>query len=51
MSKVLKVLDVLDQHNFDIVDSTYNMDSLYTKIFSITQSKETGEVSWLMIKC
>ncbi|XP_059156878.1 mediator of RNA polymerase II transcription subunit 12-like protein isoform X2 [Physella acuta] len=43
MSKVLKVLDVLDQHNFDIVDSTYNMDSLYTKIFSITQSKETGE--------
>ncbi|KAH9509032.1 Mediator of RNA polymerase II transcription subunit 12-like protein, partial [Bulinus truncatus] len=43
MSKVLKVLDVLDQHNFDIVDCTYNMDSLYTKIFSITQSKETGE--------
>ncbi|KAK0041422.1 mediator of RNA polymerase II transcription subunit 12-like protein isoform X3 [Biomphalaria pfeifferi] len=43
MSKVLKVLDVLDQHNFDIVDSIYNMDSLYTKIFSITQSKETGE--------
>ncbi|CAL1546445.1 unnamed protein product [Lymnaea stagnalis] len=43
MSKVLKVLDVLDQHNFDIVDSTYNMDSLYNKIFSITHSKETGE--------
>ncbi|GFO22710.1 mediator of RNA polymerase ii transcription subunit 12-like, partial [Plakobranchus ocellatus] len=43
MNKVLKVLDVLDQHNFDIVDATYNMDSLYNKIFSIIQSKETGE--------
>ncbi|GFR92708.1 mediator of RNA polymerase II transcription subunit 12-like protein, partial [Elysia marginata] len=43
MNKVLKVLDVLDQHNFDIVDSTHNMDSLYTKIFGIVNSKEAGE--------
>ncbi|CAG5131136.1 unnamed protein product, partial [Candidula unifasciata] len=43
MNKVLKVLDILDQHNFDIVDNTYNMDSLYIKIFSITNSKEMGE--------
>ncbi|XP_012937095.1 mediator of RNA polymerase II transcription subunit 12-like protein [Aplysia californica] len=43
MSKVLEVLDILDQHNFDIVDGTYNMDSLYGKIFSLTQRKETGD--------
>ena len=47
MNKVLKVLDVLDQHNFDIVDSTYNMDSLYSKIFGIVNSKEAGEVGAL----
>ncbi|KAL8595941.1 hypothetical protein ACOMHN_018253 [Nucella lapillus] len=42
-SKVLTVLDILDRHNFDRVDSTNNLDVLYNNIFSVVSSKEGNE--------
>ncbi|XP_076454432.1 mediator of RNA polymerase II transcription subunit 12-like protein [Babylonia areolata] len=42
-SKVLAVLDILDRHNFDRVDQNNNLDTLYTNIFSVVNSKEGNE--------
>ena len=43
MSKVLNVLDTLDRHNFDKVESNNCLDSLYNKIF-MNQNKDPNEV-------
>jgi mediator of RNA polymerase II transcription subunit 12 len=45
MGKVLNVLDMLDRHNFDKVESNNCLDSLYNKIFTVTQNKDGNEVS------
>lgn len=44
MSKVLNVLDTLDRHNFDKVESVNCLDSLYHKIFTNSQNKDGNEV-------
>lgn len=44
ISKVLHVLDVLDRHYFDRVDSSNSLDSLYNKIFGASSSKDNSEV-------
>ena len=44
-SKVLTVLDILDRHCFDRVDSTTSLDILYNNIFAVIHSKEGNEVS------
>jgi hypothetical protein len=43
-SKVLAVLDILDRHCFDRVDSTNNLDCLYNNIFAVINNKEGNEV-------
>ncbi|XP_060562886.1 mediator of RNA polymerase II transcription subunit 12-like protein [Ruditapes philippinarum] len=43
MGKVLNVLDMLDRHNFDKVESNNCLDSLYNKIFTVTQNKDGNE--------
>ncbi|XP_070173165.1 mediator of RNA polymerase II transcription subunit 12-like protein isoform X2 [Littorina saxatilis] len=42
-SKVLTVLDILDRHCFDKVDSTNSLDVLYTNIFTVVNNKEGNE--------
>ena len=39
------MLDILDRHCFDRVDSTTSLDILYTNIFAVIHSKEGNEVS------
>ncbi|XP_069105326.1 mediator of RNA polymerase II transcription subunit 12-like protein isoform X3 [Argopecten irradians] len=43
ISKRLEVLDMLDRHNFDKVDSNNSLDTLYNKVFSVHQAKEGVE--------
>ncbi|KAJ8310216.1 hypothetical protein KUTeg_012081 [Tegillarca granosa] len=43
ISKMLDVLDMLDRHNFDKVESNNSIDTLYSKIFSINQNKDGNE--------
>nr|KAG5692294.1 hypothetical protein BaRGS_009504 [Batillaria attramentaria] len=43
ISKVLHVLDVLDRHCFDRVDSNNSLDILYNKILAISTSKDGNE--------
>jgi len=45
MSKVLSVLDMLDRHNFEKVETNNCLESLYNKIFTTTQHKDGAEVS------
>ena len=42
-SRVLQVLETLDRHSFDKVDTTNNLDSLYVKIFSPVSSLKGTE--------
>ena len=44
-SKVVTVLDMLDRHHFDHVDSSNNLDVLYSGTFSLVTSKNGCEVS------
>lgn len=46
MSKVLQVLEALDRHSFDRVDSTNNIDILYSKIFpSVNGNKSNVDLA------
>jgi len=44
MGKVLNVLDMLDRHNFDKVESNNCLESLYNKIFLANTQKDGNEV-------
>ena len=44
ISKVLQVLEALDKHNFDKVESNSSLDSLYHKVFRASQVKDNNEV-------
>ena len=45
ISRVLNVLDALDRHNFDKVELSGNMESLYNKVFGPSQNKDNADVS------
>lgn len=44
ITRVLEVLDTLDRHNFDKEDISNSLDTLYHKIFTATQTKDSTEV-------
>ena len=44
ITRVLEVLDTLDRHNFDKEDTSNSLDTLYHKIFTATQPKDSSEV-------
>ena len=46
---MLDVLDTLDRHNFDKVENNNSLDSLYNKIFAVSQAKDGTEVSALAL--
>jgi mediator of RNA polymerase II transcription subunit 12 len=48
ISHVLHVLEALDQHNFDKVEASCSLDSLYHKVFGGNHSKDSS-VSILML--
>nr|XP_022287518.1 mediator of RNA polymerase II transcription subunit 12-like protein isoform X2 [Crassostrea virginica] len=43
ITRVLEVLDTLDRHNFDKEDTSNSLDTLYHKIFTATQPKDSSE--------
>ncbi|XP_041350095.1 mediator of RNA polymerase II transcription subunit 12-like protein isoform X2 [Gigantopelta aegis] len=45
MGKVLHILDILDRHHFDRVENGNSLDSLFHKIFSISQNKDGNELT------
>ena len=44
ISKVLQVLEILDRHNFDKVDTISPIDLLYNKVFGVLQCTDSNEV-------
>ena len=48
LAKVLSALDALDKHNFEKIDGTTSLDSLYSAIFPNPPAKEQGNIErWL----
>ncbi|XP_034328936.1 mediator of RNA polymerase II transcription subunit 12-like protein isoform X5 [Magallana gigas] len=50
ITRVLEVLDTLDRHNFDKEDISNSLDTLYHKIFTATQTKDSTEEDELLPK-
>ncbi len=46
------MLEILDRHNFDRVESATSIDSLYNKVFAAEKSKDTtSEVRVRRVAC
>ncbi|XP_062609383.1 mediator of RNA polymerase II transcription subunit 12-like protein isoform X4 [Saccostrea cucullata] len=50
ITRVLEVLDTLDRHNFDKEDTVNSLDTLYHKIFTANQVKDSSEEDELLPK-
>ncbi|CAH1781069.1 unnamed protein product [Owenia fusiformis] len=44
ISRVLNLLDLLDRQNFEIADSSFPLDSLYSKMFNSPQAKDCNDI-------